>query len=62
MSNIDLRRADKNKNDEFYTQLLDIEKELCHYKNDFKGKVIYCNCDNPYKSNFVKYIIGVMLL
>lgn len=50
-----LGKARKNKADEFYTQLADIEKELRHYKEHFKGKVILCNCDDPYESNFFKY-------
>lgn len=45
----------KNKQDEFYTQLNDIELELKHYKDQFRGKVIFCNCDDPYESNFFKY-------
>jgi len=53
--NSDLRKANKAKNDEFYTQLGDIEKELRHYKVHFKNKVVYCNCDDPYESNFFKY-------
>ena len=53
--NKNLRQANKAKNDEFYTQLSDIEKEMRHYKDYFKGKVVFCNCDNPYKSNFFKY-------
>lgn len=52
-----LRKARKEKNDEFYTQLTDIEKELRHYKDHFKGKVVYCNCDDPEKSNFWKYFV-----
>ena len=47
--------AKRNKADEFYTQLVDIEKELRHYKEHFKNKVIFCNCDDPYESNFFKY-------
>lgn len=43
------------KNDEFYTRLEDIEKEMIHYKKHFKNAVIYCNCDNPKYSNFWKY-------
>jgi hypothetical protein len=43
------------KTDEFYTQLVDIEKELRHYKEQFRGKVVYCNCDDPFESNFFKY-------
>ena len=52
-----LHRAIVKRNDEFYTQFSDIENELKHYKEKFAGKVIYCNCDNPFKSNFVKYLI-----
>ena len=55
MANQNLREAKKNKNDEFYTQLKDIENELKHYKEHFKGKTIYCNCDDPFESNFFKY-------
>lgn len=47
--------AKKNKADEFYTQLSDIELELKHYKNYFKGKIVLCNCDDPFESNFFKY-------
>ncbi len=54
-SNKNLHRAAKVKNDEFYTLLPDIEKELKCYKDQFRGKVIYCNCDDPYESNFFKY-------
>ena len=55
MSNADLITAKKNKNDEFYTQLVDIEKELKHYKEHFRNKVILCNCDDPRISNFFHY-------
>ena len=48
-------KAKKNKADEFYTQLPDIEAEMHHYKEQFRGKVIFCNCDDPYESNFFKY-------
>jgi hypothetical protein len=54
-SNANLRNANKAKNDEFYTQLTDIEKELGNYKDHFKGKVIFCNCDDPAESNFYTY-------
>lgn len=54
-SNSNLHKANKAKKDEFYTQLVDIEKELKHYKNHFKNKVVYCNCDDPFESNFFKY-------
>lgn len=54
-NNAALRKADKNKNDEFYTQLCDIEKELSHYKEHFKGKTVLCNCDDPRVSNFFRF-------
>ena len=41
--------------DEFYTQLGDIENEMWHYRDQFRGKIIYCNCDDPYESNFFKH-------
>ncbi len=55
MANKNLKDAKKSKKDEFYTQLSDIEKELKHYKNHFKDKVVYCNCDDPRVSNFFHY-------
>jgi Adenine-specific methyltransferase EcoRI len=55
MANKNLHKANQAKNDEFYTQLTDIEKELKHYKEQFRGKVVYCNCDDPFESNFFKY-------
>ena len=54
-SNRGLKNANKNKKDEFYTQLSDIERELRHYKDHFKGKIILCNCDDPEESNFWRY-------
>ena len=54
-NNSNLHRAKKVKNDEFYTMLSDIENELRHYRDHFKDKVVYCNCDDPRQSNFVKY-------
>lgn len=50
-----LRAAKAAKNDEFYTQLGDIENELKHYKAHFKDKIVLCNCDDPLESNFFKY-------
>jgi len=50
-----LVRARQEKKDEFYTQLVDIEQELKHYREQLRGKVILCNCDDPYESNFFKY-------
>jgi len=54
-SNKGLKNANKAKKDEFYTQLVDIEKELKHYRKHFKNKVVYCNCDDPRVSNFFHY-------
>lgn len=54
-SNSNLHQASRAKKDEFYTQLIDIEKELKYYKEQFRGKVVYCNCDDPFESNFFKY-------
>ena len=53
--NKNLHSANKAKKDEFYTQLVDIENELRHYRKHFNGKVVFCNCDDPYESNFFKY-------
>ncbi len=53
--NTNLHKANQAKKDEFYTQLVDIEKELRYYKEQFRDKVVYCNCDDPYESNFFKY-------
>lgn len=55
MANRNLDTAKKTKNDEFYTRIEDIERELSHYKEYFKGKTILCNCDDPRVSNFFKY-------
>ncbi len=55
MGNSNLHKAKQEKNDEFYTQLSDIENELKHYKKHFKDKTIFLNCDDPEKSNFWKY-------
>lgn len=55
MNNSTLNKAKEAKLDEFYTQLSDIENELKHYKEQFKGKTVLCNCDDPRVSNFFKY-------
>lgn len=55
--NSNLVRANREKNDEFYTRLTDIEKELKHYRNHFAGKSVLCNCDDPFESNFFKYFV-----
>lgn len=54
-ANTNLHKARSAKNDEFYTQFTDVEKELTHYKQHFKGKVVLCNCDDPTWSVFWKY-------
>jgi hypothetical protein len=54
-SNKNLHKASQAKKDEFYTQLVDIENELKHYKDQFRDKVVYCNCDDPFESNFFKF-------
>ena len=53
--NANLSRANKAKKDEFYTQLADIDAELKHYRKHFRDKVVFCNCDDPFESNFFKY-------
>ena len=55
MARKDLAQAKDAKQDEFYTQLTDIEKELRYYTEHFRDKVVFCNCDDPYESNFFKY-------
>jgi hypothetical protein len=54
-SNKKLHSAKNSKKDEFYTQLNDIANELKHYRNQLEGKIIFCNCDDPFESNFFKY-------
>jgi len=60
MANSNLSSAKNAKNDEFYTQYGDIQKEIeayLEYNSDvFRGKVVYCNCDDPFESNFFRYI------
>lgn len=53
--NTSLNRAGIAKKDEFYTQLSDIEAEMRHYRDQFRDKIIFCNCDDPFESNFFKY-------
>ncbi len=61
MANKNLTKAKKAKNDEFYTKFSDIQKEIESYleydKNTFKDKVVYCNCDDPFESNFFRYFV-----
>ena len=55
MNNKDLHAARKGKNNEFYTQMADITKEMNNYTDHFKGKIVYCNCDDPKESKFFDY-------
>ncbi|WP_059370687.1 adenine-specific methyltransferase EcoRI family protein, partial [Treponema endosymbiont of Eucomonympha sp.] len=57
-ANANLGNAKKAKADEFYTQLTDIEKELKNYRAQFKGKTVFCNCDDPYWSDFFYYFVA----
>ena len=61
MANKNLTNAKRAKNDEFYTQYGDIQKEIgayLEYDSDmFRGKVVYCNCDDPFESNFFRYFV-----
>ena len=57
LSNSNLGAAKANRQDEYYTQLTDIEKELRHYRKHFNGKTVLCNCDDPFESNFFKYFV-----
>ena len=57
--NAGLRAASKAKNDEFYTQRVDIENELAHYVDHFRGKTVYCNCDDPVTSEFWRFFVRV---
>lgn len=56
-SNVNLNTSRMAKNDEYYTKYEDITEEVDNYKDQLRGKVVYCNADNPYDSNFVKYFI-----
>ena len=55
MAQLGLSAAKTAKKDDFYTEMPDIERELQHYWSHFRGKVVFCNCDDPYESNFFKY-------
>ena len=61
MANSNLANAKRAKNDEFYTQYSDIQKEIeayLEYNSDaFRGRVVYCNCDDPFESNFFRYFV-----
>lgn len=53
--NENLHKAREAKQDEFYTQISDTERELCHYEEHFRDKIVFCNCDDPASSNFWRY-------
>ncbi len=55
MANSNLQAAKGAKNDEFYTQFDDVQKELNYYKDQFKNKIVYCNCDDPAESAFADF-------
>ncbi len=57
LGNLSLNNANYAKKDEFYTQLVDIEEELKHYTDFFADKVVFCNCDDPFESNFFRYFV-----
>jgi len=61
MANHNLSSEKREKNDKFYTQFIDIQREIEAYLDydpqTFKGKVVYCNCDDPYESNFFRYFV-----
>jgi len=61
MAKKDLTKAKVSKNDEFYTQLSDIEKEVKHYKSQFKDKVVYCNADDPLKAIFLNILLLTLI-
>lgn len=55
ITNVNLRHAKNEKNDEFYTQFTDVSDELKHYQSHFKDKIVYCNCDDAMHSAFWEY-------
>ena len=55
--NTNLQAAKRAKDDEFYTTYETIEKEVLHYKDQFKGKTVLCNCDDPFESNFCRFFL-----
>ncbi|MBP5287388.1 MAG: adenine-specific methyltransferase EcoRI family protein [Elusimicrobiales bacterium] len=57
-NNVLLKKAKTDQKDEFYTQLSDIERELCHYESHFSGKTVFCNCDDVRYSNFFRYFVN----
>ena len=54
-TNKNMNKAKVAKDDEFYTRMEDIEREVLQYTEYFKGKIVLCNCDNPFESNFFKF-------
>ena len=57
-NNVNMNKSKSIKNDEFYTLIEDIEKEISYYKDQLIGKIVYCNCDDFRKSNFIKYFLN----
>lgn len=57
MGNQQLNTAQKEDNDEFYTLPETIEAELIHYKDELRGKTVYCNCDHPLRSHFFRFFV-----
>ena len=55
--NSNLHNAKRNRDDEFYTTYETVENEVSHYEEQFYDKVVYCNCDNPFESNFSKFFL-----
>ena len=62
MAKRNIDKAKEAKKDEFYTQLDDINNELKHYREHFRGKTVLCNCDDPRVSNFFTYLTSLPIL
>ena len=60
--NENLHKAKEAKNDEFYTQYDEIQQELNHYEDKFKGITVLCNCDDPFESNFCKFSCVILII
>ena len=58
--NSNLHMSKDAREDEYYTDLVMIENEIKHYRSHFRGKTVFCNCDDPYESNFFKYCCCVL--
>lgn len=60
-TNRNLHQAKQVKQDEYFTPLADIEKELAFYRSHFQNQVVYCNCDDPQHSNFWRYFVQILM-